>query len=150
MIPTSHSDCSTGKKYKGPRLATRPVCSSQNQLGSLMQTCRAPLSFISLFLMSEDWNLTPNSTPKKWREKGKREKWLGFQIIHMFLSSANWIKRDWKWLSHVSNAEDTWSLTHFLQVYTHTDTSVPTVLFSTTAYNTHRTTILGKQKKNHF
>lgn len=51
---------------------------------SLMQTCRAPLSFISLFNVR---GLESDSIT--YPKERKRENYQGFQITHMFLSRLN-------------------------------------------------------------
>lgn len=104
-IPLSTSR--TGKfshmaKHKGPTSGNANSPLKPKPIRSLMQTCRAPLSFISPFNVRglESDSITH---PKEKREKGKRENYRGFQIIHMFSSRANWIKGEWKWLTSVSN-----------------------------------------------
>ncbi len=104
-LPLSTS--STGKfshmaKHKGPTSGNANSPLKPKPIRSLMQTCRAPLSFISPFNVRglESDSITH---PKEKKEKGKRENYQGFQIIHMFSSRANWIKGEWKWLTSVSN-----------------------------------------------
>lgn len=88
----SHTS-STGKfshmaKHKGPMSGNANSPLKPKPIRSLMQTCRAPLSFISPFNVRglESDSITH---PKEKKEKGKRENYRGFQIIHMFSSRAN-------------------------------------------------------------
>ena len=92
-LPTS----STGKfshmaKHKGPTSGNANSPLKPKPIRSLMQTCRAPLSFISPFNVRGLESDSPTH-PKEKKEKGKKGKiYQEFQIIHMFSSRANWIK----------------------------------------------------------
>lgn len=112
-LQAPRSTSSTGKfshmaKHKGPTSGNASSPLKPKPIRSLMQTCRAPLSFISPFNVR---GLESDSVthPKKKKGKGKRKNYRGFQIIHMFSSRANWIKGEWKWLTSVSEVKSTWS-----------------------------------------
>lgn len=112
-------------KHKEPTSGNANSPLKPKPIRSLMQTCRAPLSFISPFnVRGLESDSTTHPKEKKRKERGRRENYRGFQIIHMFLSRANWIKGEWKWLTSASNI-----LTHFLPVHTHTASLLPRGLF---------------------